>query len=436
MLMWDEDRWAGSVLSGTRRGGVWLSLLAVGVLWMLAPVASAAACDTGVVAYTYTGTEQCYVVTGGVSSVQVVAIGAPGGGAGSGQGFGAVVGAVVPVSSGETLYVAVGGAGTMSGKGAAPGGFNGGGAGGAPSPTAFGGSGDGGGGASDVRSVSVSTSTELSLGSRLLVAGGGGGATPSFSGISGVGGNADGLGSGIFGGMGGAAGGVGGGGLGGDSATCSPGAANMGVAGAVGQGGAGGVGVPAGGTNGGTNGGGGGGGGYFGGGGGQGGTGANLGCQSAGGGGGGGSYVTPFASAASYATDSTGVPSVTITPQTATALGGSRGPARKIVLVVCKAVTKTVTTHGHKHKVAVQKCAAKLVSGTVKFKINGHDLGATIARAGVTYATGLASRGSAGRWRVLLTRDIHKLRPGRYTLTLRTRHARRRIVERRTITIT
>lgn len=100
-------------------------------------------------------------------------------------------------------------------------------------------------------------------------------------------------------------------------------------------------------------------------------------------------------------------------------------------------MTKVATTKkGHKHKVTVEKCTTRLVSGTVKFAIDGDDLGASVSRAGVTYATGHAVPTGAGGWKVVLTREIHKLRPGRYTVTLRSRHGRRQIVQRRTITIT
>ena len=84
----------------------------------------------------------------------------------------------------------------------------------------------------------------------------------------------------------------------------------------------------------------------------------------------------------------------------------------------------------------MQKCATRRVSGTVTFTIHGDQIAANVSRAGVTYATGRAVRTGAHRWRVTLTRQIHKLRPGRYTLTLTTRHGRRRTVQRSTITIT
>jgi hypothetical protein len=113
---------------------------------------------------------------------------------------------------------------------------------------------------------------------------------------------------------------------------------------------------------------------------------------------------------------------------------GPQGPAGQVELVVCRTVTKTVLSHGRKHKVTRQQCSTKLVSGPVKFVTNGGSSSATVARGGITYATGRAVRMSAGRWELVLTRHIHKLVPGRYTLT--TRQGRKRIVHRTTITIT
>jgi hypothetical protein len=123
-------------------------------------------------------------------------------------------------------------------------------------------------------------------------------------------------------------------------------------------------------------------------------------------------------------------------PTGATGAPGPQGQAGKIELVVCHKVTKTVTTHGHKHKVTVQQCTTRLVAGTVKFTIDSDDLGASISRAGVIYATGLAVPTGSGRWQLVLTHQIHRLRRGHYTLTLRTRHGQRRILERRQITLT
>jgi VCBS repeat-containing protein len=125
-----------------------------------------------------TGSEDTFVVPEGVSSVHVVATGAPGsvGSMGGGTaGSGAKVSGDLPVEPDDTLYVNVGGAptGARSGNCFPPdgksfvdciGGFNGGG-----SSIA----GGGGGGASDVRTVS--RGADGSLASRLIVAGGGGG---------------------------------------------------------------------------------------------------------------------------------------------------------------------------------------------------------------------------------------------------------------------
>jgi hypothetical protein len=124
-------------------------------------------------------------------------------------------------------------------------------------------------------------------------------------------------------------------------------------------------------------------------------------------------------------------------PLSGTGGPGATGPSRpagKIELVVCHQTTKT-TTPGHKHKVTVQKCSTRLISGTVKFTTASDDIGATVSRAGVSYATGLAVPTAPGRWQLVLN-DKRILRPGRYTLTLTTHHGRKRTLERRTITIT
>ena len=120
----------------------------------------------------------------------------------------------------------------------------------------------------------------------------------------------------------------------------------------------------------------------------------------------------------------------------ATGPKGAQGPAGKIELVVCNKVSKTTITHGKKHKTTVQHCRTRLVSGVVKFTIDSDDLAASISRAGITYATGLAIPTGTDRWQLMLTHHLRKPRPGRYTLTLRSRHGGRRILERRPITIT
>jgi uncharacterized repeat protein (TIGR01451 family) len=126
--------------------------------------------------YAYTGAEQDFTVPAGVTAVTITAVGAPGGGSSDGAagGNGAVVKATVPLPDGTTtLYAEVGAPG--HGGGSTTGGFNGG-----------GGSGDGGtgGGASDVRTTSISQVPDSQLATagdtRLVVAGGGGGAGLAF----------------------------------------------------------------------------------------------------------------------------------------------------------------------------------------------------------------------------------------------------------------
>jgi hypothetical protein len=252
-----------------------------------APDASAAGCATGQQTFTFVGAEQCYTVSPGVTEVRIVLIGALGesnGSFGVNGGAGAVVSALVPVSPSQTLYVEVGGSGYL-------GGFNGGGA-------------RGGGGASDVRTCSAVAGTcsggGTSLGSRLLVAGGGGasghdGLTPaaasaprpllSYLAPGGPGGSA---------GASPQAGGAG------RDATPATGGAGGG-AGSASAGGMGGTG-------------GGGGGGYYGGGGG--GAGGHSGEFASGGGGGGGgsSFIESSATFGSIGTDTSGTPSGVIIP--------------------------------------------------------------------------------------------------------------------------
>jgi putative Ig domain-containing protein len=255
--------------------------------------------------YSYTGTEQTFVVPAGVTSVNVVAIGAAGGngatpvggGTGGTGGAGEIVSAAVAVQPGTTLYVEVGGAGgngTTSTGGS--GGFDGGAA-GADSHTG----GGGGGGASDVRQLSNLAGGTLA--SRLVIAaggGGGGGGGDCIAGVgggggdsaasAGVGGNCVGVEVGGTGGANGTGVGGGGGGTGGASGGGGGSAGGNGTAGALGAGGA-----PA------TVGAGGGGGGLYGGGGG--GGAAVSGVPHWGGGGGGGAGSSGTAIAGTVVTD-------------------------------------------------------------------------------------------------------------------------------------
>lgn len=255
----------------------------------------------------YTGAEQTLAVPAGVSSAQVSAVGAAGGGIVG--GVGGTASETVALTPASTLYVEVGGTGGSIG------GFNGG---GAPGTGASTGGAGGGGGASDVRTVpcgGACPGDAASLGSRLIVAAGGGG-----SGAPGAQANAFAAGGGA-----GSAGSVGRNASGGDHGGGGGGPGTVSAGGAKGSGGTpntggtpgtdGTIGSPGvGGTGGGGSAsavGGGAGGGYFGGGGGGGGADSPA-DQAAGGGGGGGASFAPAGSTG--VADSTTAPaSVAIT---------------------------------------------------------------------------------------------------------------------------
>jgi hypothetical protein len=246
--------------------------------------------------FKFTGRIQTFTVPRGVTTLTVVARGAAGGGENCYSychghtyfGRGGRVYAVIPVRPGQTLYVVVGGKGSLG-----YGGFNGGGNGGSYSEAGY-----GGGGASDVREHGDS------IYDRILVAAGGGGQGGGDTCALG------GSGGGKIGGTGGScnyssydeAGGGGGGGTQRRGGIGGPGGAgvsgNNGTPGAHGGFGIGGSGGPAGSNpDGYTGSGGGGGGGYYGGGGGGGGGGAFASIYGGpgGGGGGGSSYIEPKA---------------------------------------------------------------------------------------------------------------------------------------------
>jgi Glycine rich protein/Divergent InlB B-repeat domain len=291
--------------------GVPLGIVGVGfaVCLALAPEAEAATSTFG-----FTGGEQVFVVPGGVTRLQLVAVGAPGGkgfddtpGIGGLGGFGSRVSGALAVMPGQRLFIEVGGTGASGAAGGA-GGFNGGGSGGSGDCAGFGSCpAGGGGGATDLRTCSVGagvcSTAPSSLNSRLVVAGGGGGGgtgngTP-YTGGAGGDGAADGHQgqptSGVcVGGAGGKAGTSTDGGGGGAQTTCS--SSVDGNAGSFGQGASNGNQVFPGG---------GGGGGLYGGGGGGGGNGSAA--------GGGGSNLLGTLTKGSVGTDSTGVPSVTLT---------------------------------------------------------------------------------------------------------------------------
>src|SRR5215213_5340583 len=130
------------------------AMAAILIAYNAGPVHAAGTCTTtaGTTACTYgpTGSEDTFEVPLGVSTIHVVATGAPGaeGFMGGTEGAGAQVSGDLTVTPGDSLYVNVGGiptGGYCDPNVACIGGFNGGGS------SLFGG---GGGGASDVRTVS------------------------------------------------------------------------------------------------------------------------------------------------------------------------------------------------------------------------------------------------------------------------------------------
>ena len=328
-----------------------------------------------------TGAEQTFTVPAGVSSVHVVARGAPGGrGASldsspSPGGMGAVVSGDLAVTAGEVVYVEVGGAPSFDanacypGLGGVPcvGGFNGGGS------SHFGG---GGGGASDVRTLTGSDAGTLA--SRLLVAagGGGGGEFCLSSGLvgGGAGGNAgakggDGPNCGVAGGTGGGAGTASAGGAGG-----SP----FGHAGGLGAGGGGGL----------DTGGGGGGGVYGGGGGGDITFGDTSESTGGAGGGGGGSSLVPAGGTSGI--DQTGTPSVVIS-YVSPAVAPVITSAAAATFTVGALGTFTVTTTGVPSPALTETGA---LPGGVGFVDNGD---------GTATISGPPAAGSAGSYPLTIT---------------------------------
>lgn len=110
----------------------------------------------------------------------------------------------------------------------------------------------------------------------------------------------------------------------------------------------------------------------------------------------------------------------------ATGPKGAQGQPGKVELVLCTKIKKRKRT--------VERCTTKLVSGVVKF--TSADVSASVSRGKDLYATGLAVRTGAGHWRLILTRRLHPLGVGRYTLTLTSRNGERRRLGRTMITIT
>lgn len=110
--------------------------------------------------FNFTGSQQSWVVPPCVTSINVTAAGADGGGNNGGNG--AVVTGTIPVTPGQTIYIYVGGSGACPGAG-----WNGGGVGQNANSTAN--RSCGGGGASDIRIGGTA------LANRVIVAAGGGG---------------------------------------------------------------------------------------------------------------------------------------------------------------------------------------------------------------------------------------------------------------------
>ena len=111
-------RASGPRLHRPRRGMGVLALAAVLVAPTTVVLSPSVVRAATTVSFSYTGSEQTYVVPSGVSSLHVVAVGAPGGSgywnAGAG-GHGAIVSGDLAVTPGETLYVEVGGPAATAG---------------------------------------------------------------------------------------------------------------------------------------------------------------------------------------------------------------------------------------------------------------------------------------------------------------------------------
>lgn len=292
-------------------------LTAVGTAGVATAGAAAAAvpdgCDqngrTVTCEFTFTGAERAVVVPDGVTSMTATLAGAAGGDFVDRGGPGAVVTGVLTTTPGATLYVVVG-EGLQLGRPA----FNGGGSG---DPTGGAIVGGAGGGATDIRTATGGTDPSATgLDSRLVVAGGGGGA----GGGPGAPAGGDGVPatSNARDGQGGKAGTPSAGGAGGVLAGGNTSPANNGGTGTLGRGGAGGISLGAGG--------GGGGGGLYGGGGGS-STSGVLGARGASGSGGGGSSLVPAGFTLQGATN-TGNGSVQLSwtvPATAGAIAATSG---------------------------------------------------------------------------------------------------------------
>ncbi len=364
-----------------RRLGIVVALAALVAtlsgLALASSVPAGAACQTGTYTFTSTGTEQCYTVPLGATTLRVTTVGAP---SASGQ-KGALVRGTITVPAGTTtLYVNVGGAG--SGQ---TGGFNGGGTGG----TGSSGNGSGGGGGSDVRTCGASSCTLSSSDSRLIVAAGAGGSGGNSYAAGGAGGAAGSSGGATGGGfiLGGSPGGASSGGAAG-SFPYSSGVHVSGTAGTIGAGGGGATDttIPSGGN--GTGGGGGGGGGRYGGGGGS--TADGY----PGTGGGGGSSLAP--TAGTVAADTTGTPKVQIS---------NAGAAANVSVNLSPGSIAANGTATSTAKATVTDALGNPIAGdTVKFTSSGsQQFGSVIDNGDGTYTATVTASKSAGNYTITAT---------------------------------
>ena len=82
-----------------------------------------------------------------------------------------------------------------------------------------------------------------------------------------------------------------------------------------------------------------------------------------------------------------------------------------------------------------RRCVARLVSGRVTFTTSGPGVvTASLTRGHRTYARGLSVSPGGGRSELMLTAE-RRLRPGRYTLTLRSRRGSRLRTHRTVIVV-
>ncbi|ADB48952.1 invasin domain 3-containing protein [Conexibacter woesei] len=366
------------------------SLRLCAVLVSIACLALATASSAGAVtmsrSFSPTASARTFDVPAGVTSLDVVAVGAKGGSGGGGAagGFGARVGGTLAVAPGDRLWIAVGGNGPSAGC-PESGGWNGGANGGSNWCAYRGGS---GGGASDVRVCEPGAAcvADDPLG-RLLVAGGGGGGGGGAHFV-----NDQSAAGGAAGSPGATAvltnrGTAGGGGAGTDSAGggagttgdtggswtpwfAEPGALAVGGTGGTGQGG-------------GLQGGGGGGGGRYGGGG---GGSANY----YAGGGGGGSNLVPAGGIAS--TDATGSPKVTLSWEVGAPATVDRPALAAPAVYADGGSTTTVTT------VVRDAAGAPVTGGEVTFSSTAPQpqIGATSDNGDGTYSATVTAAGTRG----------------------------------------